>query len=757
MFGVFIPSTPVPVLASLGDDYFEDFEGSAFSTWTATGLWHVEDYNYSSDPMGGLPSDTKYAWYGNASTENYETYENGTETQNWGELISDQLDLTVFGGQTFLTFWSWAETESGTTYDHKDISISVDGGNTWSYLGNVITDGEPSWQLMYFDITPYINSSNAYIKFSFDTVDSAVNDGRGWCLDDIEITMDFEPPQYFELWIDQDYNARVNEKRLMTFHVMSYFNHTMPNVTIGVAMLGPGVNSSLYYNENVYISSYGYWNITLDYTFLLPGHYDVYFYIIDDIGGIWEEWCYWEVEEEHFYLWINQNNFGTVGIASWMYFYAESYFGHGMNATVRMEMIGPSTTTVLYYNSSVFIQSGAIWSIGLSYIFPESGHYDVNFLLIDDIGQEWGTSCWYEVFDDQDFLWLQIYQDNYAEVGENRYMDFGVYSNFSSTLYDVEVFVEIATPSMGNYTLFWNNSVTLYPQSYWWISTSYTFTEMGNYYVHFYVKLPTGERWSEVCWWEISEKPIEDVEMWIEQETIAMVDQEVFMGFHVITHYLDPILVNIEIAIEKDGYLVFNDELHDVNLEPDVEWFYELYLIFKDPGYYDVYFYMEDAFDHTMNWERYCWWNVHGEGLRLFIDFDNEVYIHEPENFGLSVTNYQNYSVDFSVYAYVQNTQGVNVSVFSDFIYDLYPGDMWKTDFTHTFNESGQYKLYMIVTLDGMQFYADIEFDVKVEPPATTTNDGEDTTTLPTISPGFEFLLLPLMILTIGYLRKRQK
>ncbi len=753
--GIFLPKEPLPVTASLGDDYFEDFEGSAFSAWTATGLWHVEDYNNASDPLGGIPSGTKYAWYGNATTENYETYDiNNTDTPNLGELISDRLDLTGFTGQTFLTFWSWAETEEGDYYDQKNILISIDGGISWSYLGNVIVEGEPSWQLIYFDISSYLNSSNVYIKFSFDTVDSAANNYRGWCLDDIEITSDFEIPEYFELWIDQDYYARVGETRWMTFNVLSYFNHTMPNVTIGVVMVGPESNSSLYYNENVYISNYGHWNITLGYTFTYSGHYDVFLYLIDDIGEVWDKWCYWEVEPEHFYLWIDQDNFGLVGNYSWMYFYVESYFGHDMNVTIKIEMFGPSTTTVLYSNSSVLIPAGGVWTINLNYLFPESGHYDVQLTLTDDIGDQWVTSCWYEVFDDPEFLWLQIFQDMNAEVGETRWIDFQVYSNFSYPLTNVEIYVEIATPTSGNHSLYWSSNTTLYSQNYWWTSTEYTFYEPGDYYVFFYVRLATGERWTATCWWEVYDKPGDAIEMWINQDYEALVGQEVYHEFHVKTHFAEPLLVNIEIVIEHQGVVLFNDEMHDIILEPEAEWVYSLYFTFHEPGFYDVYFYLEDANDHSVNWECYCWWDIYEGDMALSIDFSSSITVNETEIGVLRVTNYSNETHDFYVIASVSDQQGTDTPVFEEMVHTLYPGDTWQAGFNLTFDTVGQYKLWMIVNSTAGQYYTEFEFEVLPEKPLTS--EDPQTTTIPSLSPGFELYLLPIVILTIVYLRKRK-
>ncbi len=40
---------PQKASAILGDDFFEDFEGSVFPSWTATGLWHIEALDFSGN------------------------------------------------------------------------------------------------------------------------------------------------------------------------------------------------------------------------------------------------------------------------------------------------------------------------------------------------------------------------------------------------------------------------------------------------------------------------------------------------------------------------------------------------------------------------------------------------------------------------------------------------------------------------------------------------------------------------------------
>ncbi|MHA1969973.1 MAG: hypothetical protein ACW964_19540 [Candidatus Hodarchaeales archaeon] len=88
-----MPTGTSASVASLGDDHSEDFEGIVFPSWTATGLWHLEDNSTSSYPIyGWMPSVTRYMWYGSNTTGTYNT----TDPFSAGELISDQVDLSGF-------------------------------------------------------------------------------------------------------------------------------------------------------------------------------------------------------------------------------------------------------------------------------------------------------------------------------------------------------------------------------------------------------------------------------------------------------------------------------------------------------------------------------------------------------------------------------------------------------------------------------------------------------------------------------------
>lgn len=288
IFGLTISSPPLQGTAILGDDFKEDFEGLIYPEWKTTGLWHLEDNKTSDWPINSwIPSNSHYMWYGSNISGNYDT----SASRNNGTLISEQLDLTAFSGDIELGFWSWAITETDS-FDLKNVSISPDGGNTWKLLGYVQNTSD--WKYFLFDITEYGYSSNAMIRFYFDTIDGALNFYRGWMIDDIEIK---EKPGYFELFIHQDNYAFIGETRTMNFSIYSYFNYGI-EVNISIILTNPsGYNETLeeFYLE--YLWSNGQWNHSLNYKFQEEGYYEVSLVLVDDMGIEWKTDNWWKVKK----------------------------------------------------------------------------------------------------------------------------------------------------------------------------------------------------------------------------------------------------------------------------------------------------------------------------------------------------------------------------------------------------------------------------------------------------------------------------
>ena len=599
--GIIIPNAPNSVNAAESEVFFEDFEGTVFPPWTATGLWHIEDNNTSSFPFSDIPSGTKYAWYGNSTSPNgtYETYyTNGTASSNSGELISGILDFTSFSGQLRLEFFSHADTEAGDMYDRKEVYVSGDAGASWTLVGLVYAENVTlGWQYISFDISDFINSTSARIKFSFDTVDAALNNYRGWSIDDIKISDVEMSSDEFNLWINQDYHSLVGDTRWMDFFAFSQFSHFMPNITIGIDIIGPGVYQNLFYDSNIAMPAYGSWNKSISYTFPYVGPYEVYFYLIDDIGVYWETWCHWEIKPlyEHFELWIEQEHFAVVGQYGWMDFYIESYFNHGMWVDIEIEVYGPILSDIIL-SDTIYLPANGSWFYYDEYFFTYSGDYDIRFTLIDDKGEIWEAWCWYKVFDQSgEFLYVDIGQGNYACVGEKVWMDIFAYSNFSYDLYDLSVFAEIVTPRGYNDTLYSNTNLTIYSYSWWDVPIPYTFIDEGYYEVWVYITLPTGETWHINCWWEVDPEPTNlDLELILDFEKEISVNENNTFTLNVKNHFDFPVEFWVNFSITSDSGE--NNSIYEYYvplLQPGTLWTVDIHQQFAQLGEYTLLFEVE--------------------------------------------------------------------------------------------------------------------------------------------------------------------
>ncbi|MDI6903710.1 MAG: S8 family serine peptidase, partial [Methanocellales archaeon] len=151
----------------------ETYNLTVIGSWSNTSLWHMTSKKAHTDHSW---------WYG---IEENNTYNTGTA--NSGTLTSGPIDLRGMTSPN-LRFYTWWETEQGTTWDKKIVQISTDGGANWQELMQVSEDNVTmgAWHLVKIDLSGYVNNV-IMIRFYFDTVDSILNDYWGWFIDDIVV------------------------------------------------------------------------------------------------------------------------------------------------------------------------------------------------------------------------------------------------------------------------------------------------------------------------------------------------------------------------------------------------------------------------------------------------------------------------------------------------------------------------------------------------------------------------------------------
>ena len=177
--------------------FFENFEGSVFPEWTATGFWHLEDNDTSSYPLTaaeGIPSPSHYMWFGDNTTGMYDDEENGY-------LTSPVIDLSLHTGIIEFTFASYKQMWGGDFITVKYTNDGTTWHTIWSGVANNIvfggTGGGPVAEIKS-------HSSTFQLCFCFDKdwTDGTPTAGLfGWRIDDVKLT---ERPS-FDIWLPEDY------------------------------------------------------------------------------------------------------------------------------------------------------------------------------------------------------------------------------------------------------------------------------------------------------------------------------------------------------------------------------------------------------------------------------------------------------------------------------------------------------------------------------------------------------------------------
>ncbi|MBN2150488.1 MAG: lamin tail domain-containing protein, partial [Candidatus Lokiarchaeota archaeon] len=176
-----------PVLVSLGDAtnlvggnvtlFHDDFDSTAIRWEKITGLWHYTGY-WSSWP-NSYHSYGQSMWFGQESTGNYDT-----GYRERGSIVSMPIDLSS-ATSAFLEFYHWRSGQS-TPYDQSYVSVSTDRV-TWSAPIYQTGGNIDPWQRKVIDLSAYAGFSDVWLNFTFDTINSASNQYRGWLVDDVKV------------------------------------------------------------------------------------------------------------------------------------------------------------------------------------------------------------------------------------------------------------------------------------------------------------------------------------------------------------------------------------------------------------------------------------------------------------------------------------------------------------------------------------------------------------------------------------------
>jgi hypothetical protein len=184
---LFLVSTGAPVCAQ--QVVFHDGFESGLSSWTAGGLWNLED---SSDPCGSQAAPflegTKAAWFGEPGSCTYDMFFSGPE----GSLTLNSWIALPDAPSISLRFWSFSHTEyCAKGYDRHWVEIEAQNGPDQGFTQLLCPPSGPPelllpWHERRIDLSAY-RGAQVRVRFTFIAGDSAFNDWLGWLVDDVSI------------------------------------------------------------------------------------------------------------------------------------------------------------------------------------------------------------------------------------------------------------------------------------------------------------------------------------------------------------------------------------------------------------------------------------------------------------------------------------------------------------------------------------------------------------------------------------------
>lgn len=175
---------------------FTDAGGAAsLEGGTTTGLWHLSQQRSVSGPDA--------LRYADPATNNF-----NTGATNSGEFVTSNIDLTA-ATSAALSFDYFMNTETGNTYDLLSVAVRTGGGDV-AVLSKSDFTVDSNFHNIDVNLSAFAGQ-NINLVFSFDTVDSAINNGEGVYLDNILVTQD-APQLTFSL--GRDHTADLSDLNL---------------------------------------------------------------------------------------------------------------------------------------------------------------------------------------------------------------------------------------------------------------------------------------------------------------------------------------------------------------------------------------------------------------------------------------------------------------------------------------------------------------------------------------------------------------
>ncbi len=566
-------------------------------------------------------------------------------------------------------------------------------------------------------------------------------------------TVSIVPDGYLEVYLYQGHHAAVGETGVMGFDIYSNFNVTM-HVNISLIIMTPSDRLVTIYSQPAALSPWSNFYDEAGYTFTETGYYEVALFVYDEYGQEWKADCWWEVSDPWMDLWISQDNYASVGDMGYMAIDIYSHFTVNMSVSAKVVIKKPDNSEVILYdNPSVFIPAFGYWTDDVYYNFSMPGYYDVIFSISDGYSY-WETHCWWEVFEEQEYLALWIYQDFHRMVGEHGWMDFNVENRFSVNK-TVNILILMLRSDYEEVLI--NETVMIEAGMTWFQYIEYLFVEPGYYDVALLVTdHDTGRVWEFWCWWEVNDGSTGGYDLFIDQDYNAKVGETRWMHFKAqsnFAHDMPSVIIKIRME-DPTGYTELLLEV-DVPINAYGIWEFDLNYTFTKVGMYIVHFELYD--DIGSEWYTSCEWNVSEAGPSISVYGPDAVDVNET--FVIEGQVYSGMEDELHIkkisLLWLNGTLIELIDVNQTFPVDSF----FDVHFNLTIPIEGEFTFR--IKADTNKGLLETKYSVKVgiiDDNTDDKTDPENKDTTPTLTPGFEsiFGILALTI-AIPIIRKSRK
>ncbi|MFW9902738.1 MAG: hypothetical protein ACFFFH_00280 [Candidatus Thorarchaeota archaeon] len=603
---------------------------------------------------------------------------------------------------------------NATSYFNHDMNVSI----------NITINGPSGSETLYFNDTILITAYSSWICFlEHNFTEIGYYDVHFILLDDINAEwsvscfFDVYSIGYFDLFINQDSIAYINEWEYFTVGIDSYFG-TYEYFTVEVNMtdMYGSFNELLYYNTSVGIPATSTWMKQLAFYFTQTGDYEVVYSVWDENNTLKTFYCYFYVYERiEGYYEISINQDFTAIVDEWESFtiVIDSYFGTYEYFRVQVNITDWDTfNETIYLNQSVGIPSESMWSKELMYNFTSEGYYSIILTVWDENDTLKTMTCYYNVYD-KPKLDIWIMQPYWAIVSQPTDIDIQI-QNFDEFTAMVDYFrVEMIEYDenkivIGNDTI--HEELSLYVVGFSDYHFTYTFTHRGHYEVHVLLIDEHSQKHERWCSFDVYEEVDDFMVLRLEQMRETWLDMPMVHWLIVDSHFHYGQDVDLELKIYEEGTTVGTTIFTEtIWMESNYYYRKDFYYSFDHSGNYSVQFTATDQNNNV--WETWCEWLIKDpepNTLTYYVEQNYEARIDEEVWHDLHIFSYYNIGQDVEIEVWAHHYQEGymgDILIFDSSVWIEANGSII-VSFPYNFTQYGHYDLdFEIRTLSDNEDY----------------------------------------------------